>query len=64
MGDKLNELFVEWSKSAVAPTDFQLFQGGFTFGAVSMRARAQELAQKKKGNELVNAIGSLPDIPD
>jgi hypothetical protein len=63
--DKLRQLYDAWSKSLIEPMIpmFQTFQGGFTAGAVSMRERALKLAQTKKGNELINAIGSLSDIP-
>lgn len=40
------------------------FQAGFTAAAVSMRNRAIKAAQGKTDvNQIINAIGSLSDIP-
>ena len=65
MPDKLHELYDEWKKTIPDnPDDFAVFQGGFTLSAIAMRARAQKLAQTLTGNDLINAIGSLPDIPE
>jgi hypothetical protein len=63
MPDKLTQLFDEWNKNSKDVTQFGAFAGGFTKGAVSMRERAIKLAQTKTGNDLINAIGSLSDIP-
>jgi hypothetical protein len=69
--DKLNKLFQEWQEKNPSGDLFQAFQGGLTAGAVSMRDRAQKIVQhtvEMKGypnvNEVINAIGSLPDIPE
>lgn len=79
MGDKLSDLFTEYcnevEKEHPGSIDntFSVFQGGFTKSAQSMRQRAMELVQKAnvsgsslsgRLNDLVNAIGSLSDIPE
>jgi len=71
MGDKLKELYTKWAETEGNEDDagsFKTFQGGFTISAQSMRQRALALVQKAntKGqlNDLVNAIGSLSDIPE
>lgn len=63
MPDKLTQLFDAWNKNSKDVTQFGAFQAGFTTSAVSMRDRALKLAQTKTGNDLINAIGSLSDIP-
>lgn len=64
MPDKLKELYDEWAKAHPDAVEFAVFQAAYTMAAVSMRSRAQALAQKLKGNDLINAIGSLSDIPE
>lgn len=64
MPDKLQDLYQEWSKNNPDAVEFAVFAAGFTAAAVSMRSRALSLAQKLKGNDLINAIGSLPDIEE
>lgn len=65
MGDKLQDMYNAWKTNAGNPdgtplTEFQAFQGGVTAGAVSMRERAMAVADS---NEVKDAIGQLPDIP-
>jgi hypothetical protein len=58
--DYLNDEFNKLDK-ALAP--FQIFQAGFTAGAVSMRERAMNACDgKTDSNAIKNAIGQLPDI--
>lgn len=73
MADKLTELY-----HAEFPADdmggFAYFQRGFSKSAQSMRQRAMDLVQKlaqkpsvlkqSDVNDVVNAIGSLADIPE
>jgi hypothetical protein len=75
MADKLTEAFDAWvaAHDDTPQEPFAIFQGGFTAAAGSMRERAQKLAQGQASrvsdkdrdlmNDLINAIGSLPDIP-
>ena len=71
MPDKLMSMFDEWSKTQPDPaasTTFQVFQGGVTAGAVSMRQRATTIITTTKmsntvKNALLSAIGQLSDIP-
>ena len=67
MADKLKEMYDAFmnGRQPHELDSLQLFQGGVTAGAVSMRSRAQKAAQagKKPDNSVINAIGSLPDIP-
>lgn len=71
MADKLTDMY-----QAEFPADdmggFVYFQRGFSKSAVSMRDRALKIVQdvakgpvvnKKSLNDIINAIGSLPDIP-
>ncbi len=69
MSDKLTEAYEAWKLTQHdTPTQFQVFQGGYTVGAVSMRERAMasmlELTKDRDftNDELINAIGALPDI--
>jgi hypothetical protein len=64
MPDMLRKAYDEYRATMKNPTDYQTFQIGYTRGAVAMRARAVKLAQTKTGNDLINAIGSLSDIPE
>lgn len=67
MADKLLEIFNAWrATKPEPPTELQLFQGGFTAGAVSLRERAIKTAQNPAltHNDVINKIGALPDIPD
>ena len=69
MDDKLHQAYEAWKKTVTDPVEFQAFQGGFTAGAVSMRERAMKvttdvLANDWSGNEALNKIGGLSDIPE
>jgi len=64
MPDTLTKLFDDFKKNVPEPTEFQLFQSGFTSGAVSMRSRAVAAIENKPAfNDVKNKIGSLSDIP-
>lgn len=64
MADALTKSFDSFIAKNNDPTNFQLFQAGFTAAAVSMRSRAMAACDGKKDvNAIKNAIGSLPDIP-
>ena len=79
MPDKLLEMYEKWIKANENPTtQFQAFQGGVTAGAVAMRERAMKVVKDSAllvavapedvnvaelVNALINAIGSLSDIP-
>ena len=64
MADKLTELFEAAQKANPNVSDFVSFQTGFTQAAVSMRTRAVAECQKTKDiNKVINAVGSLSDIP-
>jgi hypothetical protein len=67
MPDQLTKMYDEWKETASDPTEFQAFQGGVTAGSVRMRHRALAVVQaaklpNDKLNELLAAIGTLPDI--
>jgi len=76
MADKLQEKFESWykeftDKNVDEPTPHQAFAGGFTASAVSMRDRAIvairaafEVGGEDVLNNAINAVGSLPDIPE
>ena len=72
MPDKLTQMYDAYRKSVADPTDFQLFQGGVTAGAVSMRERAIAVVKdaiitvrcNDARNALLTAIGRLSDIPE
>lgn len=66
--DQLQKLFQEFrTNNPQLVSDFQIYQGGFTKSAQSMRQRAMAEVDKfntdGKLNDLKNAIGQLPDIP-
>ena len=79
MPDKLTEMYEAWRvKIPIGVTEFQAFQGGVTAGAVAMRERAMKVVKDSAPlvavapedvnvaelvNALINAIGSLSDIP-
>jgi hypothetical protein len=68
MEDKLQEIYTAWKANHPEPLEFQVFQGGVTAGAVSLRQRALEAIEKAlAGNDTAinaakNAVGSLSDI--
>lgn len=65
MADTLTKLFDDYKTKTTDPSEFQLFQAGFTAAAVSMRQRAMEVVDKnsKDVNAIKNGIGQLSDIP-
>lgn len=69
MADKLTDAFNDFKAENNFPTDFQLFQAGYSSSAVSMRKRALDLLPtlvkggKIDVNDALTAIGKLPDIP-
>jgi hypothetical protein len=68
MPDKLQELFDAFKLTTKRPTPLQLFQGGLTVGASTMRQRAVSIISaatmdNDAKNALLNAVGSLSDIP-
>lgn len=73
MTDTLNKWFEGYDKEHPVTSKYELFQGGVTRGAVSMRERAMRavlditIADQKPIdliNGIVNTIGKLPDIPN
>jgi hypothetical protein len=69
MADKLNDAFNKLLNDNKSATQFQIFQAGYTGGAVSMRERAMKAISGITCNDLnalntiKNAIGQLSDIP-
>ena len=68
MPDKLTEMYQDFQIKNKNATEFQAFQAGVTAGAVAMRERAMKAAREALDpsgdlNEVLNAIGSLSDIP-
>jgi len=64
LGKWHEEYVAEATKQGVEPTTYGALAYGVTKAAVSMRARAVQKAQTEKSkNDVINAIGSLSDIP-
>jgi len=64
MPDKMVEAYEEFMDANPEAEPGQIFAAAWSQSAVSMRSRAVKIAQTHTDrNDVINGIGSLPDIP-